>query len=72
MDKYTKFILTIVAVGIFGLNYHMLNDKIISESNASNHSVQKVAICDVSGSRCAAVGEVDGKGYNVVLTVNVE
>ena len=72
MDKYTKFILTIIAVGILGLNYHMLHDKIISDANASNHLVQKVAICDDSGNRCAAVGEVDGKGYNVLLTVNVE
>ena len=67
MDKYTKFILTIIAVGIIGLNYHMLNGKMISEANAANDSVQKVVICDNSGSRCAAVGAVEGKGVEVLL-----
>ena len=72
MDKYTKFILTMIAVALFGINYHMFNGKIISEAKAASESVQKVAICDISGSRCAAVGEVDGKGYNVLLTVHAE
>ena len=72
MDTYTKFILTVIAVGIIGLNYHMFNGKIISDANATNHNIQKVVICDYSGDRCAAVGEVDGKGVNVLLTVDVE
>ena len=28
MDKYTKFILTIIAVGVLGLNYHLIKDDI--------------------------------------------
>ena len=36
MDKYTKFILTIIAVGILGLNYHLIKGDIISEANAAN------------------------------------
>ena len=72
MDKYSKLILTIIAVGILGLNYHMLNGKIISEANATNDSVQKVVICNSSGSKCAAVGTVEDKGYDVLLTVNVK
>lgn len=71
-NNYTNFILTVIAVGILGLNYYMFNGKIISEAKAASESVQKVAICDSSGSRCAAVGEVDGKGYNVLLTVHAE
>ena len=71
-NNYTNFILTVIAVGILGLNYYMFDGKIISEAKAASESVQKVAICDNTGSRCAAVGGVDGKGYNVLLTVVVE
>ena len=71
-NNYTNFILTVIAVGILGLNYYMFNGKIISEAKAASESVQKVAICDILGSRCAAVGEVEGKGYNVLLTVHAE
>ena len=34
MDKYTKFILTVIAVGILGLNYHLFSGDIISSANA--------------------------------------
>ena len=34
MDKYTKFILTVIAVGIIGLNIHFLKDEIISPAHA--------------------------------------
>ena len=37
MDKYTKFILTIIAVGILGLNFHLFKDGIISPVNAAGH-----------------------------------
>ena len=36
MDKYTKFILTMIAVGIFGLNYHLFSGKIITSAEASH------------------------------------
>ena len=36
MDKYTKFILTMIAVGILGLNYHLFSGDIISKANASH------------------------------------
>ena len=32
MDKYTKFILTMIAVGILGLNYHLFKGGIIFEA----------------------------------------
>jgi len=38
MDRYTKFILTVIAVGIIGINYHMLGGQIISEANATHKS----------------------------------
>ena len=34
MDRYTKFILTMIAVGILGLNYHLFKDEIISPAHA--------------------------------------
>ena len=34
MDKYTKFILTMIAVALFGINYHMLGGEIISKAEA--------------------------------------
>ena len=55
MDKYTKFILTMIAVGILGLNYHMFKGGIISEVQASSHEVHKIAICDEYGNNCASI-----------------
>ena len=36
MDKYTKFILTMIAVALFGINYHLFSGDIISEANAAH------------------------------------
>ena len=36
MDRYTKFILTIIAVGIIGINFQLFGGDIISEANASH------------------------------------
>jgi len=74
MDKLTKVILTVIAVGVIGINVQMLNggSGFITEANAANHSVQKVVICDYSGSSCAAVGTVEGKNVEVLLTHNVQ
>jgi len=38
MDKYTKFILTMIAVGIIGINYHLFSGDIISKAEASHYS----------------------------------
>ena len=54
MDKYTKFILTIIAVGILGLNYHLIKGDIISEANAAG-PIHKIAICDQYGYSCATI-----------------
>ena len=56
MDKYTKFILTMIAVGILGLNYHLFSGDIISSAKASHGGdVHKIAICNEYGSRCADI-----------------
>ena len=34
MDKYTKLILTIIAVGIIGINVQLFKDDLISSANA--------------------------------------
>ena len=36
MDRYTKFILTIIAVALVGINYHLFNGKIISNAEATH------------------------------------
>ena len=36
MDKYTKFILTLIAVGIIGINFQLFGGDIISKANASH------------------------------------
>ena len=38
MDRYTKFILTIISVALIGVNYHLFDGKIISSAEA-NHKV---------------------------------
>jgi hypothetical protein len=55
MDKFTKGILTVIAVGIIGLNVQMMNGGgFITKANAFNSDLVKVQICDVS--ECAKVG----------------
>ena len=56
MDKYTKFILTMIAVALFGINYHLFSGDIISSAKASHGGdVHKIAICSESGKSCAAI-----------------
>ena len=49
IDKYTKFILTLIAVGILGLNFHLLKGNFIKDAYAAN-GIQKVTLCSDSGS----------------------
>ena len=55
MDKYTKFILTVIAVGIVGINFKLFNGEIISAAKAGSDQVYKIAICNESGGNCAAI-----------------
>ena len=38
MDKYTKFILTIIAVALFGINFHLFSGNIISSAEARHNT----------------------------------
>ena len=38
MDKYTKFILTMIAVAVFGINYHLFSGEIISSAEARHNT----------------------------------
>ena len=40
MDKYTKFILTMIAVGVLGLNYHLFKGEIVSPVHAENTKLE--------------------------------
>mgnify|MGYP006950236613 CR=1 FL=1 len=51
MDKYTKFILTVIAVGIIGLNIHFFKDEIISQAHAvesHNHNAHEIYGLDMA------------------------
>jgi len=63
MDKYMKFIFTIIAVGIIGINFQLFNEGIISKANASNTDLTKVQICDLV--TCA---KIDWQGKLYVTT----
>jgi len=52
---YRKFILTMIAVGIIGINYHLFSGDIISPVHAASNEVHKIAICNEYGSRCADI-----------------
>ena len=65
MDKFTKGILTIIAIGIIGLNVQMMNGGgFITKANAFNPNLTKVQICDVSN--CAKIS------FDKELKVSVE
>ena len=38
MDKYTKFILTMIAVALFGINYHLFSGDLISSAEARHNT----------------------------------
>ena len=54
MDKFTKGILTVIAVGIIGINIQMINGGgFFTKAHAFNSNLTKVQICDISN--CAKV-----------------
>ena len=60
MDKFTKGILTVIAVGIIGLNVQMMNGGgFITKANAFGTDLVKVQICNIID-KCADVSR-DGK-----------
>ena len=69
IDNYTKFILTIIAVGIIGINFHIFNGTIINEANADNHKIHKIAICDLNGN-CSRIS--DGGRLRILDWLNTD
>ena len=68
MDKYTKFILSVIAVGIIGINLQLFKGEIISSAQAASH-IQKVVICNIAGSRCAGISVGFGSSMDGSLRV---
>ena len=55
MDKLTKGLLTVIAIGIIDLNIQILNGGgFITKAHAIG-DIQKVTICDKHGFECALV-----------------
>ena len=52
IDKYTKFLLTLIAVGIIGINFHLFKGSVVKDAFAATYT--KVIICGESGN-CAKV-----------------
>ena len=71
IDKYTKFLLTLIAVGIIGINFHLFKGSVVKDAFAANQQVHKIAICDENGKRCANI-KYGGTSGNLlkVLSVN--
>ena len=55
IDKYTKFLLTLIAVGIIGINFHLFKGSVVKDAFAANEQVHKIAICSSGGNRCAGI-----------------
>ena len=69
VDLYTKFILTVIALGL------LLNafNRGVSVASAEPRSIQRVAVCDPVSERCARVGKASQPGSevaDVLLVVN--
>ena len=67
MDKLTKGILTVIAVGVIGINIQMLNggSGFITKAHAIGTDVQRVVICDEHGFECAGVS-----GHRLYTSIN--
>ena len=48
MDKYTKNILTIIALGIVGINIQMLTDKIITPAKAASVQMENYLLMQIN------------------------
>ena len=50
MDKYAKFILTLIAVGIIGINIHLFKGEVVSSAQASAPDDEQVFVVATSKS----------------------
>ena len=64
MDKYTKFILTVIAVGIIGLNYNLvLKGNIISKVEAADPSLRTIEI--ELGEIASSLGSIASSAHKI-------
>ena len=61
IDKYTKFLLTLIAVGIIGINFHLFKGSVVKDAFAANHQVHKIKICNTSGEYCGMMAKPIGQ-----------
>lgn len=55
IDKYTKAVLTVIAVCLCLITAQNFN--IVPSAEASGHDIQKVAVCDILIGSCADVSQ---------------
>ena len=67
VDRYTKCVLTIIAIGLFA---NFLKD--VSFHAKAENGVTKVAVCRVDGSFCANIGGNPFVGEVGRLTVEIK
>ena len=46
IDKYTKFILTLIAVGIIGINFHLFKGSVVKDALAATANDWQVVMDD--------------------------
>ena len=56
IDKYTKFILTLIAVGVIGINFYLFKINIIEEANATPDNM-KVVVSTIGGNKIYLITE---------------
>tara|TARA_B100000029_G_scaffold328918_1_gene321239 strand:+ start:1129 stop:1374 length:246 start_codon:yes stop_codon:yes gene_type:complete len=57
-NKYLNIILTVVAVNLTIQTFYFLNQRFIKDAIANPSSVQKIAICDAMGIKCADISSL--------------
>ena len=63
MDKYTKCILTIIAIGIIGLNVQLFKDDIITNANADVGGMNFYQLQNDRDFKKAVKNVISGKCY---------
>ena len=55
MDRYTKFVLTVIAGALLLLNLQLMrNVDFVNNAYAQSNGVQKIAICNEYGRQCVS------------------
>ena len=56
--KYLNIVLTVIAVNLTIQTFDYLNQRLIQDALANPSSVQKIAICDDMGIKCADISSL--------------